>query len=133
MRPCDTCGESTDLFAWPDQERMRRHGRSLHGRRIPRCQPCRIATKACATLHRTPPPGDEAEVERRLLALRREKAEALGTWMRGPSTEWLRLQNQAIRRAERDLRWLRAWTLTQMAETVADDPRFIRKLLEVVD
>lgn len=81
-------------------------------------------------LHRAPAPDDEADLDRRLEALRREKADALAhKWV--PSTTWLRVINADIRRLEIALVHLRAWHLTQMGETVADDPAFIRRLLEV--
>lgn len=125
-RLCDTCGEPTDKFTMTIPARSGRGGK-----RLPRCQPCRIATKACATLHRAPAPYDEADLDRRLEALRREKADALShEWMSSTSL-WLRSINGEIRRLENALVHLRAWHLTQMAETVADDPAFIRKLLEV--
>lgn len=126
MRLCDTCGEPTDRFT------LTIPGRG--GKRVPRCQPCRIATKACAALHRAPEPYDAADVERRLLEARWRKEETLAfrtLW--NPKIQQLRVLNAEIRGRERDLDHHRAWVLTQMAETIADDPAFIKRLLEVIE
>lgn len=127
MRLCDTCGEPTTEFGW---------GAKGRGTRVPRCQPCRIATKACAILHRAPAPHDEADLERRLVAVRREKADILAG---RPTDFWgappwrLRDLNRQIDNLEVAIGHARAWTLTQMAETIADDPEFIRRLLEMTE